>query len=155
MLGAAIERYSMAKSSTLRVIAVSNRLKSEIQSAYSVDPAKIIVVHNGVNVEEFHPTKRNRFRAAARSRLGLRDDQFVILFVGGDYRRKGLLTLLAAASRLSLSTRVLAVGLKPDYRLTDKITTEGLGGLVTFVDTTADIVSYYAAADCFALPTTY
>jgi len=47
-----IEKRTMAKAS--KVIAVSNFTKNLLTQAYRADPAKIAVVHNGVNLDEFN-----------------------------------------------------------------------------------------------------
>jgi UDP-glucose:(heptosyl)LPS alpha-1,3-glucosyltransferase len=154
-LGAAAERYCMSRSSTLRIIAVSGKVKGEIEREYGIDPRKVVVIHHGVDAEAFHPGHRARWRASVRDRLGVERDQFVVLFVGGDYRRKGLQPLLEAARRVSTAVKVLAVGVKPDAALTQFIRQNGLSSVVTFLGHTTDAASVYAAADCFALATRY
>lgn len=154
-IGAAAEKYSMAKSTTRSVIAVSQKVKNEIEREYGVDPRKVVVIHHGVDAKAFHPTHRARWSDAVRYRLGLRRDDFVVLFVGGDYRRKGLVPLLQAAGRVSEPVKVLAVGVKRDASLNRLVQQNGLNKLVTFLDVTAEIASLYSAADCFALPTRY
>jgi len=153
-IGAVGEKYCMSKSSTQRVIAVSNKVKEEIEREYGVDPEKVVVVPLGVDPEEFHPRQRARWRATIRSRLALGSDEFVVIFVGGDFRRKGLMELFAAASRLR-SFRVLAVGVAPDPALKQLIQDHRLSKNVTFVNTTTEVAPLYAAADCFALLTRY
>jgi glycosyltransferase involved in cell wall biosynthesis len=154
-IGAAAEKYCMSKPTTRSIIAVSQRVKDEIEREYAIDPRKVIVIHHGVDTAAFHPRHRARWFGSVRDRVGLRRDDFVILFVGGDYRRKGLVPLLKAAGRVADGVKVLAVGVERDAGLTRLLQHNGLNGLVTFVDVTAEIASLYAAADCFALPTRY
>jgi len=154
-IGAAVEKFCMSKSSTLRVIAVSRQVKAEIEREYGVDPRKVVVIHHGVDAETFHPRDQARWRVPVRASLRLGSDEFVVLFVGGDYRRKGLVTLLEAARRVPVRVKVLAVEVKPDVALEQLVRERGLSDLVTFVASTTDIASFYAAADCFVLPTRY
>lgn len=145
----------MSKASTRRIIAVSHRVKAEIEGAYGVDPRRIIVIPNGVDAEAFHPRHRAGSRAPVRDRLGVTPDEFLILFVGGDYRLKGLVPLLEAAGHIAGAIRVLAVGVQPDAPLVQLVRDKDLHRLVTFLGNTTDVASLYAAADCFALPTRY
>lgn len=154
-LGAVVEKYCMTKSSTRKVIAVSRRVKSEIEREYGVSPQKVVVVHHGVDLEVFQPQLQGRLRDSVRVQLGFARTDLVALFVGGDYRRKGLLTLLKALPLTSRPVKVLAVETTPDRPLTDLIGQSGLTAAVRFVANTAQMAPLYAAADCFVLPTRY
>jgi len=154
-IGVRAERYCMSKASTRCIIAVSQRVKGEIEGAYGVAPQRIVVIPNGVDAEAFHPRHRAGSRAPVRERLGVTPDQFLVLFVGGDYRLKGLAALLEAARRIPGAMRVLAVGVRPDALLLQLVRENGLQQMVTFVGNTTDVASLYAAADCFALPARY
>jgi len=145
----------MSKASTRRIIAVSQQVKREIEGAYGVEPQRIVVIPNGVDAEMFHPRHRAGFRAPVRERLGVTPDQFLVLFVGGDYRLKGLAALLEAARRVARALRVLAVGVRPDAALVQLVREKDLQQMVMFSGHTTDVASLYAAADCFALPTRY
>jgi len=154
-IGAAAERHCMGKASTRRIIAISRQVKSDIEREYRIEPHKVVIVPHGVDLEGFNPRDRLRWRGPARDRLGLGKDEFVVLFVGGDYRRKGLVPLLAAAMRLRTRVKVLAVGVRPDRELAQYVRQNNLSHLVQFLQTTVDLASLYAAVDCYALPTRY
>ncbi len=153
-IGAAGEKYCMSKPSTRRVIAVSPKVKGEIEQLYRIDPGKAVVVPLGVDPEEFHPRQRLRWREGIRDKLGIGRHEFVVIFVGGDFRRKGLMELVRAAANLR-SFRILAVGVRQEASLTQLLEQEGLLSNFTFVETTGDIAPFYAAADAFALMTRY
>src|SRR6266566_1916439 len=154
-VGAAAEKYCMSKPSTRRIIAVSHQVKSEIEGEYGVDPHKTLVIPHGVDAEVFHPRHRERWRVAVRDRLGLSREEFVVLFVGADYHRKGLIPLLKAAQRVQGALKVLAVGVTVDASLARIVEDERLDHLARFPGHCTDIAPLYAAADCFALPTRY
>ncbi|HEX4601157.1 MAG TPA: glycosyltransferase family 4 protein [Gemmatimonadales bacterium] len=149
-LGVAAERHCLTRRGTRRVIAVSDRVKGEIERYYGVDGATVTVIPPGVDAQAFHPRNRATLRQATRERLGLAPDAFVVAFVGRDDRRKGLGTLVDAVHVAGPGVQALAVG--PRARTHLRTTS---GDQVTFVRATPDIVPYYAAADCFALPTRY
>jgi len=153
-IGMAVERHCFTKPSTRKVIAVSHQVKADIEQYYGVDPHKIVVVPHGVDGEAFHPRNRSTSRAQVRRRLGLSDTDFVALFVGGDYRLKGLAPLLQAAKRVPV-VRILAAGVHHDPELDRIIHQNGLDGCVALLGNASDMGSLYSAADCFVLPTRY
>ena len=153
-IGVPAEKYCLSKATTRRVIAISNKVRNEIVQAYGVNPKKVAVVYHGVDLETFHPSNKLRCRSAVRDRLEIGRERFVILFVGGDYRLKGLLPLLEAAKTLN-GVKVVGVGITPDGALRGTIDQNGYQELVTFVGNTTEIAELYAAADCFVLPTLY
>jgi UDP-glucose:(heptosyl)LPS alpha-1,3-glucosyltransferase len=157
LIGVAVEKYTMSKRSTKKVIAVSHTLRHEIEVQYAVPSNKVVVIHHGVDVEAFHPRNRFRWRAETRDRLGLSPNEFVILFVGGDLRRKGFPTLLRATVELPGRVRVVVVGSSGKELVSSPVSpaTNGRGSAVLFVDVTLDMTPLYAMADCFVLPTHY
>jgi UDP-glucose:(heptosyl)LPS alpha-1,3-glucosyltransferase len=154
-IGAIAERYSLSKPSTRRVIAVSQQVKADIEREYGVDRRRISVIPNGVDLQAFNPGSRDRWRKTIRESLGFAPKEFVVLFVGGDYRRKGLVVLLKAIAQVRPVCRVLTVGVELDRSLKDFIRKRGLSHVVRFHDSTENLAPLYAAADCFALPTLY
>ncbi len=90
---------------------VSQGTESELRSEYPVGDALVRVVPNGADLDKFHPGNRDRWRAAVRGEFGLADDDFVLVFSGGDWVRKGLriaaeaVALVGAAAREALGRR--------------------------------------------------
>ena len=79
------------------VIAVSDGMRTDVLDAYpELDPAKVLVVGNGVDAEAYRPVRDDD---VVRS-LGVDPDRSYALFVGRITRQKGLVHLLAAAQQL-------------------------------------------------------
>lgn len=79
------------------VIAVSAGMRDDVLSVYpELDPARVHVVHNGVDAEAYRPTPEPETVRA----LGVDPDRPYALFVGRITRQKGLAHLLAAADQL-------------------------------------------------------
>ncbi len=79
------------------VVANSWMVAADIMRSYpSIDPQRIRVIPNGVDINTFHPENRPKWRAEVRSRLGLSDDRVIILFLAHNFRLKGLNCLLEA-----------------------------------------------------------
>ncbi len=70
-------KIAWALKSSSRVIAVSDALRVK-SLELGVDPARIVVQHNGVNGELF----AIRDRKEARQRLGLRIDRKLVVYIG-------------------------------------------------------------------------
>jgi glycosyltransferase involved in cell wall biosynthesis len=153
-IGARAEEYSLGKSTTRAVIAVSEKVKREIEKYYGIKPGMVTVIRPGVDLAAFHPDNRSR-RREMRMRLGLQAEDFVAVHVGGNYRQKGLLTLVEAARLVGGPLKVVAVGVARDRALADLLAPDIQAGRVLLTGATANVASYYALADCFVLPTVY
>src|SRR4051812_44344155 len=79
------------------VIAVSRGMRDDVLAVYpGLDPARVHVIHNGVDAEAYRPTPDPD---VVRS-LGVDPDRPYALFVGRITRQKGLTHLLRAAEQL-------------------------------------------------------
>ena len=72
------------------ILAVSRYMWDEILDTYDVDPARVHVVPNGIDLDAFSPELRAHHRTAARRELGIPGDALCILFVAHNYRLKGV-----------------------------------------------------------------
>jgi UDP-glucose:(heptosyl)LPS alpha-1,3-glucosyltransferase len=119
--------------------------------------SNIEVVPNGADLQTFSPNNRALYRNDVRERLGLSPDDFVLVFSGGDWRRKGL-DLLFEAIRLIDDSRVklLVIGRdRSDHDLKGLPAQLGIDSRVVFAGFRSDIEKYYAAGDLFLFPTSY
>ena len=93
------------------VIAVSAGMREDILRAYpSVDPAKVHVVHNGIDIDEWAP---NPETSALTSR-GIDPEAPTIVFVGRITRQKGLPYFLRAVRELPAEYQVVLCAGAPD-----------------------------------------
>jgi glycosyltransferase involved in cell wall biosynthesis len=100
-------------SSADTVVAVSKGVADEIVRLYHIDPRKIEVVHNHIDISAFHPRPRDE----AIKRLGLDEDKRYLLYVGREYVRKNLAMAVAAVRALRDRGHIyelLAVGIAKD-----------------------------------------
>jgi len=100
------------------VIAVSGGMRQDILRSYpAVDPAKVHVVHNGIDLDGWQrPTSDE---AVARARrvvegLGIDPDRPAVVFVGRITRQKGLPYLLRAVEALPVDVQVVLCAGAPD-----------------------------------------
>ncbi len=93
------------------VIAVSGAMRQDILDCYpAIDPARVVVVHNGVDTEEFTPDPATD----ALPQLGIDPERPYVTFVGRITRQKGIDLLLSAAERFDPSTQLLLLPSAPD-----------------------------------------
>lgn len=148
------EKRAVNSAETRRVSANSDRTKSDLQKFYGADADKIQVIYNAVDAERFTPANL-RFRQEVRQKYSLPEDSIVVLFVG-EYRRKGLATVIRALGQID-DPRVflLAVG-KGDRDQYEALAAEaGIGSQVILAGPEKQIERIFGAADIFAFPTFY
>ena len=93
------------------IIAVSEGMRRDILAAYpQVDPARVHVVHNGIDTDAYRPDPS----VDALERHGVPLDRPYVLFVGRITRQKGLPHLLAAARHLDPGTVLVLCASSPD-----------------------------------------
>ena len=135
-----------------RVIAVSGALARALSAEHGVRREDILVAPNGVDQHVFNPERRRAWREEVRRELGLAEGEFAILFVGGMWFEKGLPLLVHALARLEFPARLVVVGKGETAALTAVAEAAGVAERVLVLGPRPDVERYYAAADCFALP---
>ncbi|MGH8519728.1 MAG: glycosyltransferase family 4 protein, partial [Panacagrimonas sp.] len=139
------ERQMLEHPRLRAVICNSKMVREEIRRGFRIAPEKLHVIYNGVDLEHFHPRERERLRGAGRAELGCSVSDRVFAFVGSGFSRKGLDAAIAAVSRGPYWLAVVG-GDRPRATANPRI--KFLGGR-------EDVRPYYAAADCFLLPSRY
>jgi len=91
-----LEAQTFNPQNTRDVIVNSEMVKREILENFRFPPERIHLVRNGVDVVRFQGGNRE----ATRARFGVKDGEFLLLFVGSGWERKGLKYLLQAMDRL-------------------------------------------------------
>jgi starch synthase len=101
----------LAYENAAAVIAVSAGMRNDILRSYpAVDPAKVRVIHNGIDVERWRPVRNPEFLAS----IGMDPDRPSVVFVGRITRQKGLPYLLQAARRLPAEVQLILCAGAPD-----------------------------------------
>ena len=137
-----------------RVVAVSGAVKRALLGS-GIDEEKITVIHNGVSLRRFDPSRFDR--AGVRSELGIGAHDIVIGTVGKLHEGKGVYDLLRAGAGIAdrRPVAVLFVGDGPERagirREADRM---GLGKRVVITGIRHDVERMYAAMDIFVLAST-
>ena len=141
-----------------KIITISEASRRQLLTCYAVPEEKVVTIYNGVDLGRFNPTVRGRFRAKARQGWGIGEKEMALLFVGNDFRRKGLMPFLQALSMLherGMRMKGLIVGRDfpgPFARACKEL---GIGDRVIFLGAMERVEEAYAAVDLFVLPTHY
>jgi UDP-glucose:(heptosyl)LPS alpha-1,3-glucosyltransferase len=140
------------------ILAISKMCAADYERFHQVPPDRIRLVYNGVDVRRFSPEHRARYRVAIRLELKVQEQDLLLLFVGRDFRRKGLATAMRAMGRLVAAgnpARLAVVGGGQPQNYLKLARRCGACGAVDFLGAKSDLVPYYAAADALVLPTCY
>lgn len=152
----ALERRVYGGRRYRKLIALSEQVKADLMRFYGVPEEDIVLIPNGFAPSEFNVPRAARHRAGMRERLGYGPNDRVVIFVANELERKGFGPLLRALASLQDSrVRLLAVGRLNARAYEAEIARLGMAGHVRFAGPSADVASFYAAADVFALPTQY
>jgi len=158
-LAIALERRAYSPGAYRRVIAISEMVKRDLVARHGVPERSIRVIHNGVDLRRFHPSRRAGEGTALRASLGWGPEHVVLLFLGRGFGRKGLDRLLEAFAQIAgerPQARLLVVGRdrgQPAYER--QAARLGLGERVRFLGERGDPEACYAAADLYVLPARY
>lgn len=138
-----------------RLIVNTEHEARQLVSLHNADPARIDVVHPGVDLEKFTPGDRG----AARAALGLAADEQLLAFVGRIQPLKAPDVLLRAAAKLPGVRVVIAggpsgSGLQAPDTLIRLAAELGISDRVTFLPPQSrdELVNLYRAADLVAVP---
>jgi UDP-glucose:(heptosyl)LPS alpha-1,3-glucosyltransferase len=134
-----------------KIIAISDMVKRNIIQNYGVPPSDIEVIYNGVDIKKFHPDNRMKYRSETRQKHGLADSDFVVLFMGSGFERKGVEYLIKAVETIPQQLAVLIAGKGDAKKFRSLIKRQK----IIFCGPQKDNYKYYAAADIFVFPTIY
>ncbi len=132
---------------------VSEITKKQFLKEYQIDPEKIIILRPGVDVKRFE--KKKEIREKIRSKYGIKPSDIAIVFVGMNFKVKGLDNLIRAAGKIKspeLSIKILVAGkgneksyknLAKEYGIEDRLVFTGIWE--------KNIENFYGAGDIFAM----
>ena len=144
--------YSRFSGKNKRIVVTSNTLMTQVMSTYPAVAGLLEVVTPGVSTEVGLATPLQQL--AARKFLNLPESGYGILFVGNDYTKKGLTTLIKALALLPETTWLAVVGngsQVSQFLVQAKVA--GVHNKIFFLGKLDQISRAYAASDCLAHPT--
>ncbi|MCE9577257.1 MAG: glycosyltransferase [Deltaproteobacteria bacterium] len=147
-----------------RVLVNSVGIQEELVNWSRVDPDKIQVINNFIDLDKFQPPT-DAARRAARQHFGIADHEVALILPGRLAVQKHQLGLglalayLKRAGRLPANVRLLLAGRKRDKTYSRLVPTWyqaiGIASHVTYLDPIADMAPLYHAADALVMPSLY
>lgn len=158
-LSSSIERTAYEQAAG--IIAVSDGMRKDILRAYpQIDPAKVSVVHNGIDLQAFQAADNPDLVRAN----GVDPDQRSVVFVGRITMQKGLPYLLKAAKELPSDVQLVLCAGAPDTPQILQEVTDLVNELrktrdnVVWVEkhlSREELIAMLSAATVFACPSIY
>jgi len=142
------------------IIAVSSETQRDVEKLFAVDPAKIHVIYNGIDPEEYRPAAT----CEALTHYGINPEVPYILFVGRITRQKGLAHLIRAIRFLDPGFQVVLCAGAPDTpeiaaEIKDAVATaqQERGGIIWIEEMLDDVskIELYTHASVFVCPSIY
>jgi UDP-glucose:(heptosyl)LPS alpha-1,3-glucosyltransferase len=137
------------------VIAVSRYVQADLRRRYDLDPGRIRLVHNGIDLKRLAGLDAQKCRNDLRRSLGLHD-QVLFLFVGHNFRLKGLgpsLEAISILNRAGRSCHLAVIGRGPREEYQTMARRLGISDRATFHGSVVDVRPFFLGADAFVLPT--
>jgi UDP-glucose:(heptosyl)LPS alpha-1,3-glucosyltransferase len=149
------ERFCFREGRVRRFAAVSPGVQRELAKYYQTIP--VTLTPNGVDADRFRPDAATR--AATRNAQGLDESEVIAVFVGGDWRRKGLdiaieaLAIAAPAVADPLRLWIIGKGDPDPFRALARDL--GVEERVSLLGRQSAVETYLQASDIFVFPTSY
>ena len=138
---------------TDKIVAVSEDVKEDIIRYDSIDPSKIEVIPNGIDVERFNPEKNT---TDIRKEFSLEDDDIVIGFIGRIVPAKGLEYLLNALPYLKEEFKSIKLLIVGEGSLVEKLKESAkknnIFDNILFTGRRRDIPEILASINIFVMP---
>ena len=142
------------------IIAVSQETREDVLKYFDVDPQKVQVIYNGINLKEYVKTDSTR----TLEEYGIDESKPFVLFVGRITRQKGIIHLVNAIKYLDPDTQVVLCAGAPDTPEIAKemeesvnLATQGRDNII-WIDKMLDkkeVIELYSHASVFCCPSIY
>ncbi len=137
-------------------IAVSNAMKEHLVRRASIPENNITTLYNFVDLHKFKPQDMLPHKGEYREKLNITDTDFVVGFAGRIIRRKGWRTFIEAARIATIDNphiHFLIAGNGADREdMLAMIEAYQLSKQVHYLGYVNNMLAFYAALDCFAMP---
>jgi glycogen synthase len=142
------------------IIAVSGDTKRDIERLFDVDPARVRVIYNGIDLNEYRKVEST----AALKRFGIDPQKPYLLFVGRITRQKGIVHLVRAIEFMERDFQIVLCAGAPDTPAIAKEMERAIEKAkakrsdIIWIDEMVDkpaAVELYSNADVFCCPSIY
>ncbi len=140
------------------IIAISKHIEESIKNSFPKESEKIKIIHRGVDLDLFNPSKINPARIIAQSKhLNLKDNVPVIIMAARPAMWKGYQVLIRALSKVKYDFQCVLIGAgdgnqKFQNILIKKIIQSKLETKVKLINSTIDIQAAMILGDLIIMP---
>ncbi|MBA3832531.1 MAG: glycogen synthase [Chthoniobacterales bacterium] len=142
------------------VIAVSKETKSDLERLFAIEPSRLHVIYNGIDLQEYRPSENGD----ALIRYGIDPAKPFLLFVGRITRQKGIVHLVRAIEMMGRDFQIVLCAGAPDtpaiaeqMKAAVKQAQEIRGGIIWIDEMLEkpDVIKLYSRAAVFCCPSIY
>lgn len=151
-----LEKEQFTYNNKRLLIAVSENVKRNVMDNYPLPDQYFRLANPGVNLHAPHKDDSDDDLEKLRLQLGIASDEIVILFVGSEFKRKGLEGLLRGFALMPHSNLKLVIAGEGGGKLAEfkKLARSlGIDSRVLFLGLVKEIYRLYRLSDIYILPT--
>jgi len=136
------------------IIANSNMVKEQIIDTYNINPNKINIIYNGIELKEIDYKKSYD---KLSKEFSISKNQSILLFVGSGFKRKGVAEFLQIISNLKATDiKAFIIGKERNIQYYQNLSKKlNIDNQVVFTGPRSDVDDFYSISDIFLFPTHY
>ena len=136
------------------IIANSNMVKEQIIDTYNINPNKINIIYNGIELKEIDYKKSYD---KLSKEFSISKNQSILLFVGSGFKRKGAAEFLQIISKLKTKDiKAFIIGKERNIKYYQNLSKKlNIDSQVVFTGPRNDVDDFYSISDIFLFPTHY
>jgi len=136
--------------------AISRSIADEYHRHYKLPENFIHTIPNGVDIDRFVPDTEGEARTKVLDELSLGEDSFILLFVGNEFKRKGLNLVIESLDKLkNENVHLIVLGGADSTEFERAVGNYKLEDQVHFLGRRSDAPLFFSAADLFVIPANY
>ena len=136
------------------IIANSKMVKKQIINSYNINPDKINIIYNGIELKQLNYQKSYK---KLSKEFSIKKQQPLLLYVGNGFKRKGVAEFLHIISNLSSKNiKAFVVGKEKNIKYYKNLSKKlNIDSQVVFTGARLDVDDFYNISDIFLFPTHY
>ncbi len=152
----AFERAVFSPESTTEILSIVDAEKDFCKQYYKTPEHRFHDVPPGIARDRMAPDNYAEIRQAVRAEFSISEDDFIVVFTGSDFKRKGLSRLLCAVAKLPVAVlnkmHVWVLGKSDPAAYKAQAKKLGIAQRVEFLGARSDIPRLFFSADCLVHP---
>jgi UDP-glucose:(heptosyl)LPS alpha-1,3-glucosyltransferase len=150
------EEAVFGKESDTKILILSHIQREIYSKVYGTSEDRFFPVPAGLEKERLRSTASPEARSENRAKMGLKEDDNMLIMVGSDFRRKGVIRSIKAVAELPApldkKTKLFVIGKGKQDVLEKTARDLGIGDNVVFTGAVNDVENYLSAADLLLHP---